>query len=328
MTELKFFRGTKDSYNINEHGAGIYFTTDTNEIIHNDKSYSGLTSEQSGISNIQQTESNSIEIKFANGETKEISSGIYQSNLDENVTINGINVGELNGKSYDEILDRLLFPTVNPTVIAEPSIAGFTLYTQTNLVEQDSPVIKVTDAALNKGSWSDGTSYAGNRVARTYYFNGVKLNTLTEYEEQTYQLGDNNYTVVITYEEGEQPKNNKGELIEDRCPSGEASATRIVNATLPWYIGNVKQELIPWTELMETGVFELAPHTQESPQSFSLPRQAISIYTFNSISSQNDGAGIGFIKDNSAWEEIENNGYYTYSYKGSNRGSVKMIVKF
>lgn len=39
---LKFYRGLRHLYNINLHGDGIYFTTDTLEIIHNNQSYSGL----------------------------------------------------------------------------------------------------------------------------------------------------------------------------------------------------------------------------------------------------------------------------------------------
>ena len=329
MTELQFFRGLKDSYDVDKHGSGIYFATDTGEIIHNDKSYSGLTPEVSGITNIQQTHSNSIQIEFANGETTEINSGVYQSSLDEDITIGDTNVGELNGKKYNEILDMLLFPVEIPTVKIEPSITGFVLNPQVELVELGTSVSSITNAALNKGQWSDGTDYTGDRIANIYYFNGIELATLDEYKNQTYQLGDNIYSVVVNYGEGKKPKNSRGEEVDLRCPSGQISTTRVVNATLPWYIEDVKQDLIPWSESMQTESFELKPHTKENPQSFSLPRKATNIYTFSSISAQNDGVGIGYIEDNSAWEEvIEDNGYFTYYYKGSNRGSVKMIVKF
>lgn len=36
---IKFYRGLRHLYNINLHGDGIYFTTDTFEIIHNGESY-------------------------------------------------------------------------------------------------------------------------------------------------------------------------------------------------------------------------------------------------------------------------------------------------
>ena len=39
---INFFRGLRASYNQELHGTGIYFATDTLEIIHGGKSYSGL----------------------------------------------------------------------------------------------------------------------------------------------------------------------------------------------------------------------------------------------------------------------------------------------
>lgn len=39
---IKFFRGLRSLYDVTTHGQGIYFTTDTLEIIHNNQSYSGL----------------------------------------------------------------------------------------------------------------------------------------------------------------------------------------------------------------------------------------------------------------------------------------------
>lgn len=39
---IDFFRGLKSKYNVVNHGSGVYFTTDTQEIIHQGKSYSGI----------------------------------------------------------------------------------------------------------------------------------------------------------------------------------------------------------------------------------------------------------------------------------------------
>lgn len=40
---IDFFRGLKSKYNVVNHGSGVYFTTDTYEIIHQGKSYSGIS---------------------------------------------------------------------------------------------------------------------------------------------------------------------------------------------------------------------------------------------------------------------------------------------
>lgn len=42
MIELQYFRGLRDLYSPEIHGNGIYFATDTQEIIHNDLSFSGV----------------------------------------------------------------------------------------------------------------------------------------------------------------------------------------------------------------------------------------------------------------------------------------------
>lgn len=41
MMEVQYFRGLRELYNINSHGNGIYFATDTKEIIQNGLSYLG-----------------------------------------------------------------------------------------------------------------------------------------------------------------------------------------------------------------------------------------------------------------------------------------------
>lgn len=41
MMEVQYFRGPRGLYNINAHGAGIYFATDTKEILHNGLSFIG-----------------------------------------------------------------------------------------------------------------------------------------------------------------------------------------------------------------------------------------------------------------------------------------------
>ena len=46
---IKFYRGSRASYDLSKHGQGIYFATDTYEIIHNDKSYSGLLEESKSV---------------------------------------------------------------------------------------------------------------------------------------------------------------------------------------------------------------------------------------------------------------------------------------
>lgn len=42
MMLVQYFRGPRNLYSLEAHGQGIYFATDTHEIIHNDVAYSGV----------------------------------------------------------------------------------------------------------------------------------------------------------------------------------------------------------------------------------------------------------------------------------------------
>lgn len=66
---VEHFRGPKALYNIVSHGQGIYFTTDTNEIILNGVSYSGECSEAFKALKTQvETNTGSLEVLTGNGE--------------------------------------------------------------------------------------------------------------------------------------------------------------------------------------------------------------------------------------------------------------------
>lgn len=66
---VEHFRGPKALYNIASHGQGIYFTTDTNEIILNGVSYSGEGSEAFKALKTQvETNIGSLEVLTGNGE--------------------------------------------------------------------------------------------------------------------------------------------------------------------------------------------------------------------------------------------------------------------
>lgn len=49
MSAINFYRGLKAKYNLSTHGNGIYFTTDTNEIIHAGNSYGIKDSNMQGF---------------------------------------------------------------------------------------------------------------------------------------------------------------------------------------------------------------------------------------------------------------------------------------
>ena len=91
---MQFFRGPRELYNVKAHGAGIYFATDTKEIIQNGLSFLGeLPSDLAeAIARIEANEG-AIEVLNGTGEgsvSKQISDAIdsFASAMSEDGTIN------------------------------------------------------------------------------------------------------------------------------------------------------------------------------------------------------------------------------------------------
>lgn len=256
----------------------------------------------------------------------------------------GTTVGQLNGKSYNEMFDDLLFPSVNPSH-GTPSLTGFVLSSNENPVELGTSIITISDANLNKSTWTNynnNLSYAGDPTSTVYTFtvNGNTYSNVSNLPEVYSTLGDQTYKAVINYDKGPVPVNNKGiEVPTLAAPAGSVTATRTINVTCPWYASTVnsgeleKQELVSWNTTsgaMSSGEFEVKPHTSILPQMFKLPRVAASLQMYNTVAKAFETVSLSDWTMTSSEESVNgiNHTYYTYTYSGSNRGSVKLIVKF
>lgn len=79
MSKIKFFRGQKNAYSVLKHGEGIYFATDTKEIIQNGLVFCGEIPE--GLAEMVQENHNSLLILNGEGEgsiKKQIDDSINQ----------------------------------------------------------------------------------------------------------------------------------------------------------------------------------------------------------------------------------------------------------
>ena len=308
---IKFYRGLRESYS-EQHYNGIYFATDTGEILHGGKSYS----------------------------TIENSSGKYKSNIEDKQlempeTVGGIKKGtkvtDLEGKPYDYILDDLLFPTVYPTYI-EPS-ATLLLKSTYNAIQEvgsEAPTLESFIAAYNPGSILINGKKQNNRggeddQSEIIFEYGSELPTKIDW------LGNRTYIYTVTYKEGPQPLTNKGNHYDKPLPAGSVYASVQVNGTLPWYASTdealVKQPLIAWDDNgMVTDECKLIPHSDKCPQIFMLPRQATKLEMYNSVANSFDEVSL----DDWSVEEMEYTShlYYIYTYKGSDRGSVTLRINF
>lgn len=250
----------------------------------------------------------------------------------------GTTVESLEGRTISEILDDLLFPTVNPTYVAPSVTLSISGYSLTQEVGATAPTADNFTHSFSAGAINlNGVKQANRAGAETsesfiYVNNSASNNVLPE----TVALGDTTYKYRAYYAEGAQPKDNKGNDYQSPLAAGYVDSSKVtINGTYPWYASTVtsgvldKQALVNWSATvggMTTPKFEVQPHTPEAPQMIKTPRAITSMQMLNTVSNQMETISY------SNWSVSESTEmgitYYTYTYTGDTRGAVKLIVKF
>lgn len=352
--QVKFFRGLRENYVLESHGQGIYFATDTKEILHNNEPYVGLPLNVR-VENVELNEEGSIIIvSFSDGSTKEIEigSGKYESKIEDKSIamtsaygdfIKGTTVGQLEGKTYDELFDGILFPTVNPTFSAPSASISLKNYTSTQEVGATAPTSANFTTSFNAGAINLNGSKQANRAGaqdseNSYIYVGNQNQELPE----TVALGNTSYYYHAAYAEGPQPKNNKGVDYSTPLAAGSVnSGAATVNGTYPWFASTatattespvVKQSLVAWNTTvgaMSTGNFTVQP-SGTLTQVFKLPRQLKTLQQLNTVSGAMDTIGTSDYTETTETIDINGNEqtYYVYTYNGSTRGEVTLLAKF
>lgn len=354
-----FFRGPRASYVQGTHGSGVYFATDTKEIIHNGVSYLGELPDLNLVKDIAiSSDGSKMVVTHVDGTTKEIavslSGGEYASNIEDKTIAmtssygdfkSGTTVADLEGKTYNELFDGILFPTVVPTFTAPSASIKLNGYAATQEAGAAAPVESDFTTSFNAGAITLNGAKQNNRAGEldessSFIYHGGS----TDNKElpDTVALGDTSYQYYAAHAEGPQPKDNKGNDYNSPLAAGGVSSAAVkVNGTYPWFASTaaasaespvVKQTLIAWNATvgaMSTGNFTLQP-SGTLPQVFKLPRQLKTLQMLNTVS--NAMETIGTADYNETTEVIDINGaevtYYVYTYKGSTRGSVTLLAKF
>lgn len=351
----KFFRGPYASYVQSIHGEGIYFAIDKGIIKMNGKDYIGPLADSTAVKNIAlNADGDKFIVTFLDGTTSEIeaASGEYESMIaDKNLTTpnavggiaKGTKVSALEGKTYSEMFDDLLFPTVNPTFTAPSASIAWKNYATVQEVGSAGPTSANFTTGYNAGAINLNGVKQANRggahdTANSFiYVNGDAANKTLPAK---LTLGATKFKYRAAFGEGPQPKNNKGGDYGSPLAAGTVDSAEIsVNGTYPWFASTAtagsltKQRLVAWNATagaMSSGEFTVQPHTAAAPQMFKLPRKASSLQMYNTVAKAFETVALSDWTETSASETINGNTqtYYTYSYKGDARGSVKLIVKF
>lgn len=362
-----FYVGKYNNYEEELHGKGIYFAKDRGIIIANGEVYSNAVKSVS-----LNTTGDKLVIIQLDGTQKEIavattggSTGRFDSAYNDNSSIttttvggisSGISAATLEGKTYNELFDMLLFPTVPPS-ITDPSAsisfkAGIFTNDQILKVGETGPVKSDFNVNYNPGSVYIGSTVQGNRggtqnTSGSYIYTKVNGGTATQTLPSTIALGNTKYYYRAAYNASNlQPKDNKGNNFREPLKEGSVDSGAItLYGTLPWYattstsgvLTEQSDSPIQWNTTsgaMQAGEdkvgFEVKPHTAAAPQKFEIPRKATEIQMYSTVSKDFETVSITDWIESSEKKKFGGDEYdfYIYTYSGSDRGAVKLIVKF
>ena len=257
----------------------------------------------------------------------------------------GTTVQSLEGKTFSQMFDDILFPAVNPTFSAPSASLQFKNYSSTKEVGSDAPTASNFTTGYNAGAITLNGVKQNDRGGELdsdnsfIYVNGDATNKTLP---SKVSLGSTTYKYRAAYAEGAQPKDNKGNDYGSPLASGYVDSPAVtLNGTYPWFASTAsasaenpvaKQSLVAWNATagsMSTGNFELQP-SGTLPQVFKLPRKISTLQMLNTVSNKMETIGLGDY--NETTETISIGGvdvtYYVYTYKGAARGSVTLLAKF
>lgn len=161
-------------------------------------------------------------------------SGSYESSLDPTVAtvekLGGIDAGttvaQLTGKSYDEIFDTLIFPTVNPTFTAPSASISLKSYQNVQEIGANAPTAANFNVSFNAGAITLAGKKQNNRAgaqdmeASKILYSSSKVESLPE----KVVAGAMDYYYRAAYAEGPQPKDSKGNNYQTPLAAGSVDS--------------------------------------------------------------------------------------------------------
>lgn len=274
---VKFYRGLEASYNSVTHADGIYFATDTKKIIMNGSEYGGDSNKKVAdvalnvngngiIITYTDTTQKTLSLKKASTTADGLMSkedkakldsldGSYESSLDPSVAtvekLGGIEAGttveNLTGKSYDEIFDTLIFPTVNPDFVAPSASISLKSYTATQEIGADAPTAANFNTGFNAGAINLAGKKQNNRAGALDSANSKILYGSSKVEALPAKVvsGTMSYYYRAAYAAGPQPKDSKGNNYQSPLAAGSVDSGAVnVTGYRPAYSGLVSTDNI------------------------------------------------------------------------------------
>lgn len=244
------FSGVKADYKpAAEHLDKLYFATDTHELLVNGTSYSG------GVSAVT-IDGTILKITMVDSSVKTVDLAEiikYKSTLSDDIaTVNalggipaGTTVAKLKNKTFSQLFDELIFPTVNPTFEAPTASLSLKSTSTTPKIQEvgttgaSVPVAASFNTGYNAGAIKiagvkklnrGGTLDSGSSFI---YINNIPTNKTfpTEIPEGTIM-----YKYRAAYRQGPQPLDSKGNNYQTPLPAGTVdSATVAIYGVYPYF---------------------------------------------------------------------------------------------
>lgn len=281
------FSGVKANYKpAAEHLDKLYFATDTHELLVNGTSYSG------GVSAVT-IDGTILKITMVDSSVKTVDLAEiikYKSTLSDDIaTVNalggipaGTTVAQLKNKTFSQLFDELIFPTVNPTF--EAPIAFLSLKsTSTPIIQEvgttgaSVPVAASFTRGYNPGAIKIAGVKKQNRGGAFdsdnsfIYINNTPTNKKfpTEIPE-----GAITYKYRAAYQQGPQPLDSKGNNYQTPLPAGTVDSAAItINGVYPYFTNKDNNETFAKLALTTSNTLSAVKFKAEGPKkhTFKLP---------------------------------------------------------
>lgn len=342
------FSGLKASYKpAADHLDKLYFATDTHELLVNGTSYSG------GIRAVS-IEGTTLKITMIDGSSKTVNLAEilkYKSALaDDIATVNalggipaGTTVAQLKNKTFSQLFDELIFPTVNPTFEAPTAYLSLKS-TSTSIIQE----VGTTGASVPVGA-SFNTIYSPGAIKIAgvkkqnrggalqsdksfIYINNTPTNKTfpTEIPE-----GSITYKYRAAYTQGPQPLDSKGNNYQTPLPAGTVDSGAVtINGVYPYFTNKDNNEAFAKLALTTSTTLSVLRFKAEGPKkhAFKIPAKYIltKVELLNTLSGKYENYGID--KFTKTTENIEVQGkqvsYAVYTrndagFNGENTFNIK-----
>lgn len=279
------FSGLKASYKpAADHLDKLYFATDTHELLVNGTSYSD------GVSAVS-IEGTTLKITMVDGSSKTVDLAEilkYKSALaDDIATVNalggipaGTTVAQLKNKTFSQLFDELIFPTVNPTFenpIAFLSLMSIYTIQEVGTTGASVPVAASFNTVYNPGAIKIAGVKKQNRggdLKSNESF--IYINNDPAIKEFPTEIPEGSiiYKYRAAYAQGPQPLDSKGNNYQTPLPAGTVDSAPItINGVYPYFTNKDNNEAFAKLALTTSNTLKAVKFKAEGPNkhTFKLP---------------------------------------------------------